>query len=67
MIEVAEIRAVLERARGWRPAPPGAREHALVITKLEEALMWAQRRDEVVREEEPRAKRRPIRDEPQAE
>jgi hypothetical protein len=55
LIEAAEIRAVLERAKGWWPARSGAREHALVITKLEEALMWAQRRDEVVREEEPRA------------
>ena len=55
MIEAAEISVVLDRAKGWRPAPPAAREHALVITKLEEALMWAHRRDEVIDETEPRA------------
>jgi hypothetical protein len=55
LIEAAEIREVLERAKCWRPERTAAREHALVITKLEEALMWVQRRDEVIDETEPRA------------
>ena len=40
----AVLAVLLDRYRGFQSGPLSCRENAIVITKLEEALMWMQRR-----------------------
>lgn len=44
LTDAALIAVLLDRFRGFQSGPFSCRENAIVITKLEEALMWAQKR-----------------------
>ena len=42
--DAAVLAVLLDRYRGFQSGPFACRENAIVITKLEEALMWMQKR-----------------------